>query len=334
MSQNVNTSSDVRLVRCVKWVTFIAIVLLPQLQVARAQSRADVHQTLMVTSTEPVVLDVEIANGELQVLYGREGEVSITGFAQSLADGKVDDNFFKTVLAVEQDRNRLKIRHTTSSAYPEQGINIHYRINVPYRTEISSRVNQGKQTVSGIMGPVRAVTGKGDFKASYISKSLQSQVDLGNLDVRVIGEHVDASTGSGNISCERLTQGVTAETGDGDITLMVVGSSTATVKKGTGRIEIGGARGSLIGSTDGGDLHVKAFPHDAWKLDSTSGNIRLELPPALKAELDASTDSGEFQLDRDDIAKPHSDSHHFHQQVNGGAARIDAHTARGRIVIR
>ena len=320
--------------RCVGWSTFVALALLTHSHVALAQSRAEFHQTLMVTATEPVVLDVEIPTGELQVLYGQDGQVSITGFAQSLTDGKLDDNFFRAVLIVEQTGNRLKIRHTASSSYPEQGINIHYRINVPHRTKVSSRVNQGKQTLSGIMGPVNAVVGKGDVKASYISKSLQVQVERGNLDIQVIGEHVDASTGNGNISCERLAQGVTAETGEGDITLMVVGPSTATVKKGTGRIDIGGARGSFTGSTDGGDLRVKAIPHDAWQLNSASGNIRLELPPALKAELNASTDSGEFQLDRDDITKPDAGSHHFQQQVNGGGAHIDAHTVSGRIVIR
>ena len=45
---------------------------------------------------------------------------------------------------------------------------------------------------------------------------------------------------------------------------MVVGPSKATVKKGTGRIEVGAARGGFMGSTAGGDLHVKAAPHDDW----------------------------------------------------------------------
>jgi DUF4097 and DUF4098 domain-containing protein YvlB len=144
------------------------------------------------------------------------------------------------------------------------------------------------------------VTGKGDIKASYISKGLQAEVDHGNLDLQVIGEHVEAKTGSGNISCARLAQGVSAETGDGDITLMVVGPSTATVEKGTGRIDVGGARSSFVGSTDGGDLCIKAIPHGDWQLNSVSGNIRVELPAAAKFELDASTDSGNVLVDRDD----------------------------------
>jgi DUF4097 and DUF4098 domain-containing protein YvlB len=290
------------------------------------------RRTLTVTSTEPVALDIEVSRGDVQILYSRDGQVSITGFAQA-SGGPLDSNFFKTVLTIEQRGNHLKIRHVSNPAYPEEAFNVLYRIDVPYRTEVISKVNNGRQTLSGIMGPVKVVTHKGDIKASYISKGLQAEVDSGNLDLEVIGEHVEAKTGNGNISCTRLAQGITAETEDGDITLMVVGPSTATVKNGTGRIDAGGVRGTFIASTYAGNLHVKAVPHDDWQLNSTSGNIRFELPPAVKFELDASTNSGEFQVNRDDLATPRSDVRHLHQQVNGGGKHIQAHTENGRIVI-
>jgi len=115
---------------------------------------------------------------------------------------------------------------------------------------------------------------------------------------------------------------------------MVVGPSTAIVKKGNGRIDVGGARSSFVGSTDAGDLHVKAIPHDDWQLTSTSGSVRLEVPPTAKFELDASTNTGEFQVERDDLATSDYDVHRFHQKFNGGGTRIQANTESGRIVIR
>ena len=334
MSKCARTSSNPRFTRRLAWAAVVTIASVAYGQLALAQPTDEFHRTLMVTATEPVTLDVEIPSRELQILYSRDGQVSITGFAQASADARLDNNFFKAVLTIEQNGNHLKIRHVRNPAYPEEGINVLYRMDVPYRTEVTSRVDHGKQTFSGIMGPVKAVTGKGDIKASYVSKGLQAQVDGGNLDLQVIGEHVEAKTGNGNISCERVAQGVSAETEDGDITLMVVGPSTATVKKGTGRIDVGGARASFTGSTNGGDLHVRAVPHDDWQLNSASGNIRLELPRAAKFELDVSTDSGEFQLDRDDITRPGSATRHFHQKVNGGGTRVDVHTGSGKIVIR
>ncbi len=298
-----------------------------------AQSTAEFHQTLTVNQTEPVVLDVQVPNADVQIVYSRDGEVSVNATAQA-SNARLDDNYFKTVLTIQLSENHLELKHVPSSAYPEAGLNIRYRIDVPYRTQVTSRVDRGKQTISGIMGPVRAVANRGDIQASYVSRGVQAETSQGNLDLRVIGEHVEAATGTGNISCERLAQGITAETGDGDISLMVVGPAAATIKTGTGRIEIGGARGSLTASADRGDVHVKAIPHEDWRLNSISGTIRLELPPTASFHLEASTNSGVLQIERDDIPKPESDARHVHLEVNGGGRRVEAQTLSGRILIQ
>jgi hypothetical protein len=324
----------VRLARRIAWFTVVALASLTEAPLSFAQVTAEFHRTLTVTSAQPVTLDVELPNGDLQILYGRDGQVSISAVAKASADARLDDNFFPRVFTVDQKENHLTLRHVPNPASPEEGVSVLYRIDVPYRTEVISRLNRGNQNISGILGPVKAAAHSGNIKASYVSQGLRAQVDNGNLDIQVIGEHVEARSGKGNISCTRVPQGVSAETGDGDITLAVVGPSTATVKEGRGRIEVGGARGRFIGSTAEGDLHVKAIPHDDWQLRSASGNVRLEFPPVAKLELDASTTAGEFQIDRDDMAKPGPDLHHFNQKVNGGGKRIEVHTGSGTIVIR
>lgn len=314
-------------------LTILAVLVLASL--SSAQTTTEFHRTLAVTA-EPVTLEVEISSGDLQVLYGRDGEVSIAATAKASPDAAahLDDNYFPEVLNIRQEGNHLTLRHFSNSAYPEKGIAVLYRIAVPYRTKVTARTSKGKQTITGLLGPVQATTESGDIKAAYISLGLQAQVGRGKIDLQVIGDRAEAKTGAGNISCERIPQGVTAETGDGDITLMVTGPSTAAVNKGTGRIEVGGARGSLIASTAEGDLHIKAIPHDDWKLTSSSGTIHLELPPQAKLNLDASTSSGEFQIDRDDIAKPQAGILRVVQEVNGGGKRIEAITGGGKIVIR
>jgi hypothetical protein len=311
----------------------MALAVLAFVPMTFAQLTSEFRRTLTVTSAESVMLDIEISNSDLQIRYGRDGQVSISAVVKTSANIQLDDNFFSSVLAIDQEGNHLRIRNVRRVPFPEPII-VLYRIDVPYRTQVTSRVSQGKQNINGVLGPVNAVTDKGDIAAAYISKGVQAQVGSGNLDLQVIGEHVEAKAGSGNISCTRLPQGVSAETGDGDITLMVVGPSTAVVRKGNGRIEVGGARSSFVGSTDGGDLHVKAIPHEDWHLTSATGSVRLELPPAPKFELDASTETGRFQIDLDGIAKPDSDIHQFRENVNGGGKRIEVHTDSGRIVIR
>jgi hypothetical protein len=311
----------------------IALVAISSVSPGWAQSINEFHRTLAVTETEPVLLDVELPHGDIQILYSRDGEVSITGSAQNTSGATVSVDFLGAGLLVEQDANRIRIQQSAGAA-ELKGIHLTYRVDVPYRTEVTSVVRNGKQTISGIMGPVHAVSIWGDISASYISKKVFAHAETGNLDLRVVGEHADASTGGGSISCTRAMQGVNAETEDGDITLMVVGASTARIKRGSGAIAIGGARGSLLAATDGGSLHVKAEPHGEWQLTSAMGNIRIELPPRAQFVLNAATKSGEITVGRDDLHQPDGDPRHLQQKANGGGSSIQVRTEGGRIVIQ
>jgi DUF4097 and DUF4098 domain-containing protein YvlB len=178
------------------------------------------------------------------------------------------------------------------------------------------------------------MTDKGDVTAAYISREVRAQVGIGTVNLQVIGEHAEAKAGSGDISCARLPKGVSAETGDGDITLMVVGPSIALIKKGNGRIEVGGARSSFVGSTDAGDLNVRAIPRDDWQLNSATGTVRLELPPEARFEIDASTETGKFLIDLDGMTMPNSEVQQLRQDVHGGGKRIMVRTKSGSIIIR
>src|SRR6202007_2936066 len=99
---------------------------------------------------ETVTLDVDVAAGELQVSYGRDGELSIAASARSSAQAGIADDFFSTVLSIEQSGNHIKI-HTSDAAAYEERIRVLYRIDVPYRTELTSKINSGKQVITGIL---------------------------------------------------------------------------------------------------------------------------------------------------------------------------------------
>ncbi len=299
-----------------------------------AQSSVEYQRALPVSSEEPVRLHVELERAELQILYDRDGEVSIHAVALPAGDAKLADNFFVSTLSIEQAGNDITVRHRTESASADGQPKLRFRIGVPFRTEVRTSLQEGSQTVRGLLGPVDVHAHKGDISASYISKEVHVEIDRGSLDVQVIGEPVLAKVGIGNIAGQRLEKGIQAETNDGDIHLMAVGSSSAKVVSGNGRIEVGGAKGTLTLSTAAGELGVRAVPHNDWKLQSTSGTIRLELPPAVSAQLEASTESGELQVERDDIVKGEKTTNSLTERVGTGGKLIAVHTEKGKIVIR
>src|SRR5258708_3202552 len=113
----------------------IAITAFTWCQQSFAQRTTGIRRTFTLNAAEPLQLDVEVPSGELQILYGRDGEVSITGVARGAESVRLDDNFFPAALTVEQNGTHLAIRHVPTPAYPEKGISLVYRIDVPYRTE-------------------------------------------------------------------------------------------------------------------------------------------------------------------------------------------------------
>lgn len=322
-----------RLIGQIARLAVLALVLASCAQPEFAQSFSEFHRTFPVSLAEPVSLQVELSEGELTIAYSRDGEVSIAAIAQISAGAKTEGEFPAATLAIQQDGNHIHVQRASQAGPLESGPRVTYRIDVPYRTEVDSFLAHGKQTITGIMGPIQVETKNGDIKLSYISKNVLPRAGSGDLDFQVIGEHIEAKTGRGNISCVRAPQGVSAETQDGDIALMVVGPSNATVRRETGRIDAGGLRGSFLASTDPGDLHVKAIPHYEWRLNSASGNIRVELPSAAKFEIDAAANSGEVIIGRDGIHRADAEVRRVHQEVNGGGKRVAVQTDSGRIVI-
>ncbi len=310
------------------------LVLLPAAcaGLAPAQSTRDFRQIFAVSRTAPVVLAIDLAAGELHVAYSRDGEVSITSIANMPSASSLEEDALAKHLKVTQSGNHIEIVQN-DSILRRDGIKMLYRIDVPYWTEVRSILQNGKQVITGIMGPVSARIVNGNIVASYISKGVDAQAGAGDIDLQVIGDRIEAKTGRGNIACSRAAQGISAESGDGDISLTVVGSAEAIIKSGTGRIDATGVRSTLSASTDAGDLRVRAVAHDDWKLQSVSGNIHIDLPPRANFDLDVATDSGELSVHRDDVDNPPTGIHILQKKVNGGGKHIVVTTISGRITI-
>jgi DUF4097 and DUF4098 domain-containing protein YvlB len=249
------------------------------------------------------------------VTYSRDGEVALSISAHDANGKDVSEAFLDHGLTVEQDGPRIRIR-SLAGRFPGAVPKLFYQIDVPFRTEVDATIlGAGNFTVIGISGPAALSTAEGNIEVAQVLRS-----------------RVEAQTGKGKISCTRVRE-VVAETGSGNIVLTEDGQSRAVVRSGLGSIEAAGARGSLFASTDRGDVHVKAVLYDAWQLSSGAGNVRIEMPPKTKFNLDADAISGSISVERDDMQKPAREIHELHQQVNGGGTRVSAHSTAGNIFI-
>ena len=290
-------------------IFWVSCVLSP---VAWGQTALFQRVLTLELSPDPLVLSIALSRGDLNIRYSREGEIRISGFTKNLADKSAAERFFKSGLVITQDKQNVTIRNAPNAS--DAAVQI--EIDVPYRTELNSVVTGvGNQKLIGITGPAKLQSGEGDIDVTFVRLGL-----------------VEARTGKGKISCTRVLQ-VNVETGEGNISLVEDGNSKAVVKKGSGRIELGGARGTVEATTDSGALHIKAVPNGDWKLESGSGNIRIELPPKSGFDLAASTTSGNISSEREDVKPTEGSIHEFQQKVNGGGKHIQVQTVSGNITI-
>jgi len=86
----------------------LAVALMTCAQLGFAQSAREYHRTLPVTSANPVTLDVHLSEGELQIAYGRDEQVSIMATARAPVGMKVGEESFAAPISVEQDGNHVR----------------------------------------------------------------------------------------------------------------------------------------------------------------------------------------------------------------------------------
>jgi hypothetical protein len=281
--------------------------------IAFAEDKAEFTRTIKLAPTDHVILDVAVSKGDVAITYSHAGEITVAATARAGDDKDLPANFFDSVLTVERAGEHVKVR---SVAHFSRPVKFSYTISVPNWIEINTAVDEGKQTVAGVLGPVKIVSGSGDITASYITTTL------------------DAKTGGGNIAVVRVGSSAKVETAAGNINLKDIGpASVAIVKKGTGRIEMDGVSGSFTGSTDAGELDAKGGVYGDWNLTTVSGNIRIGISES-KYEIDAATRTGVLSIENNDIESTQDcNRHECRQKVDGGGKIVRARSESGAIVL-
>lgn len=298
-----------------------------------AQQVEQLHRELTVT--EPITLELALEQGEVTVLRGHNNELLIRATLKAGAGADIPADYLQSAVVIEQNNELVKIASANDRASDKlrAELKIAYRISIPEHSRVTSSIEKGNLIVVGIDGPVSAKARNGSIQVAYVMSDVSLRTGDGDLKVEAVSGHVTAITSDGNIACSRVLAGLSAQTGEGDITLAAVGPAEAVVQHGTGRIEVGGARDSLLASTDGGDVHVKAVPHGDWKLNSTSGSIHIEVPRAIGVQVSAATKDGRISVRRQDLENPSPAAKQWIREINGGGKSIRVYSERGRIVI-
>jgi hypothetical protein len=122
----------------------------------------------------------------------------------------------------------------------------------------------------------------------------------GAVTIRRVNGNVDIDTDDGNVRVEEVKGNLTIRTGDGAVDARQVDGG-ARINTGDGNIRAEGAFKALVLETKDGAVDVSArsgsLVESDWTVTTGDGNVRLELPKGVNAELDAETADGRVQVD-------------------------------------
>src|SRR3984957_17710605 len=141
----------------------------------------------------------------------------------------------------------------------------------------------------------------------------------GKIDIAGLKGEMDLHSGDGSENLEGVDGKLHASTGDGHITAQGR-FDELELKTGDGHVEVRAAQGSTLAS--------------GWRLETGDGNVSLEIPGELSADVSLHTSDGHIDLDIPITTEGKIRENEVHGKLNGGGNPLTIHTGDGSIHLR
>jgi len=141
----------------------------------------------------------------------------------------------------------------------------------------------------------------------------------GKIDLAGLKGEMDLHSGDGNENLEGVDGKLRAETGDGHITAHGR-FDELDLKTGDGHVEVRAASGSTLAS--------------GWLLKTGDGNVSLEVPGDLAADVDLHSSDGHIDLDVPVTTQGKIGEGEVRGKLNGGGSSLTIRTGDGSIHLR
>jgi DUF4097 and DUF4098 domain-containing protein YvlB len=141
----------------------------------------------------------------------------------------------------------------------------------------------------------------------------------GKIDVAGLKGEMDLHSGDGSENLEGVDGKLHASTGDGHITAQGR-FDELELKTGDGHVEVRATQGSTLAA--------------GWRLETGDGNVSLEIPSELSADVSLHTSDGHIDLDMPITTEGKIRENEVHGKLNGGGSSLTIRTGDGSIHLR
>jgi len=141
----------------------------------------------------------------------------------------------------------------------------------------------------------------------------------GKIDIAGLKGDLDLHSGDGSENLDGIDGKLHASTSDGHITARGR-FDELELKTGDGHVEVRAAQGSTLAA--------------GWRLETGDGNVSLEIPGELAADIDLHTGDGHIDLDMPITTEGKIRENEVHGKLNGGGSSLTVRTGDGSIHLR
>jgi len=141
----------------------------------------------------------------------------------------------------------------------------------------------------------------------------------GKIDIAGLKGEMDLHSGDGSENLDGVEGKLHASTGDGHITAHGR-FDELELKTGDGHVDVRATNGSSLAA--------------GWRLETGDGNVSLELPGDLAADVDLHTSDGHIDLDLPVTAEGKVRENEIRGKLNGGGSLLTIRTGDGSIHLR
>jgi DUF4097 and DUF4098 domain-containing protein YvlB len=271
------------MIRPKRFIALLAILsivsCLPSIGFARTEER--IVETYPLENTGKVYL--ENISGDITVSNWDKNKIEITAIKRGRRERDLDD----ATIHIRQINGNIRIitRHDREfSLFRRSSVSVSYQIIVPAEASVRVKSISGDIEVRKIGGFLNAENTSGKIRVRVAENGVRCKSISGDIDLEYIHGDAELESVSGEISIQEIEGSVEAGTVSGDIEVDAFSyAEEIDVSSTSGDIEL---RGEL---SSGG----------IYRLDSFSGDTKVEIPSGSDFEFSSKTFSGSIECDFD-----------------------------------
>ncbi len=352
--------------RPIAWCLFAA--LLASASPATARDAYTERSEMTVPATGVRLLDLDNARGTIQLRRSADGKVHLSAYkicraetdekakglavATTVQTSREGDRFVLRVKYPQNVRVKIDFWKMLKSDNWENGmmprIEVRLVAEVPDGVEIHARSASGDITSDGLVASQRIHSSSGDIVVKNarvldvetvsgdvsISGSGRTRVESASGDLELVGPSgpLDAHTVSGTVVVTQATDSLRITTASGDV-MVEDAPKGIMVETVSGEVRVRGAAGQVDLSSASGDIRARVRgPLRRGDLESTSGEVWLDLAGGMDATLDISTASGSIDC-RVPLTTQNTGRNTLRGKYGRGGAPIQLRSASGDITV-